>query len=1102
MVVRETRTQKRKTLRFVLFATCFGLATCVSVISAPPALSQEKGASKVEDESSPEALNLYADAANLQNNSAFDVAVEEWKKLIEKFPQDPIISKAKHYLGICYLRMSPPNQEAAIASFEQALTDPKLEVREESLVNLGLSLFQVGRDANAGEKEPKLEKAIQVFQVFLKDFPDGAFADKALFYSAECEYALGRREKAAKHYSTLANSPNYEKSAIRPDAIYAMGVNFEELKQDPQANDAYDDFLKRYPDHKLAPDVRLRKAELALKANNLPLALELFKGLSEGKNESLQDYILYRYGFVLAKLGKFDESSAVYKRLAKEFPDSQYSSASVLAAGQTLMRDRKYAEAAPFFQKLLANKDEAAAEAAHWLCQIATLENKGPSAIPVAREALTWSKGTKWHTALQMDLADALLDQPATKAEARKIFEQVATEHADDALAPRATYNAAFAALQLSDVNEAKRWADQFLSKYPKDALVSDATYVSAEAQLQLGNPAEAAKTFAALVAADKENAMQPVWQLRYATSLFLSKSFEPTIKQLNSVMAMLKQPPQIAEAHFLIGASQLQLNQTKDAIASLNKSLEVAPKWTQADEVELLLSRAYQQDGNVGLAKQWLQKLVTDFPDSRFKQQAQYRIGQIAAGAGDYDEAVANYDAILNATNKSGLVDFAAYAKAWVLMQKKEYDPALKLLEPLVQPTRKDSVATESRLATALCLRATGKVDESLQLLKQVLDSGVQGNFLGNVLYETSVSHNEKKEYDQAVAALSRIVKEVPSYPGMDKVLYELGWAFKEQDKKDDAHRIFQDLIAKYPESSWVPEASFHVGQAAYAEEKFDRAVKAYSVAFSKTKDVQLQEKSLHKLGWAYFKQKEYGKATEQFEKQVSAYPNGELLVDALFMQAQCLFKLEKYPDAFSGYQEARTSLEKLPSREAVSETIQTLIYLQGAQSARELKKWDTAEAWLNVIKERYSSTPYLAETLYELAYCYQNQQKPEEALKVYGQVAEKYRNEVAARSRFMMGELYFSKQDFPKAIAEFQRVMFGYGGKQAPEPIQNWQARSAIEAGRCAEILIQPLKGERRTKAIGIAKDFYKYILENHGKHELAKQATTRFEELDKLK
>ena len=99
------------------------------------------------------------------------------------------------------------------------------------------------------------------------------------------------------------------------------------------------------------------------------------------------------------------------------------------------------------------------------------------------------------------------------------------------------------------------------------------------------------------------------------------------------------------------------------------------------------------------------------------------------------------------------------------------------------------------------------------------------------------------------------------------------------------------------------------------------------------------------------------------------------------------------------------------------------------------------------------------------------------------------------------MLGELYFGQRDFTKAIPQFQRVMYGYGGESAVPEIKSWQARSAFEAGRCSEVLIADLKGEKRDKAIKIANDFYQYILDKHPQHEIAAQAKTRLEALKQL-
>ena len=185
------------------------------------------------------AIAYYADAANFQNNGAFALAIEEWNKLLKEFPKDPLASKAWHYLGVCHMQLEKPDYEAAQKAFAESLKDVKLDIREETLIQLSWSLFSAAREEPAGSPKQKanLQSAQQRLTEFLKSYGDGAYADQAHFYLGEIEYALGARDKAIGHYETMLRSKSLAKSSLRPDVRYALGVAYEEAneRRKPQA---------------------------------------------------------------------------------------------------------------------------------------------------------------------------------------------------------------------------------------------------------------------------------------------------------------------------------------------------------------------------------------------------------------------------------------------------------------------------------------------------------------------------------------------------------------------------------------------------------------------------------------------------------------------------------------------------------------------------------------------------------------------------------------------------------------------------------------------------------------------------------------------------
>src|SRR5262245_47535006 len=80
----------------------------------------------------------FQDAANFQNNKAYDLAIEEWEKFLKNNPKHSRFVQAQHYLGICYLQLQPPKYEKAIEAFEgvvkvmEGKDPPKFEQLEET----------------------------------------------------------------------------------------------------------------------------------------------------------------------------------------------------------------------------------------------------------------------------------------------------------------------------------------------------------------------------------------------------------------------------------------------------------------------------------------------------------------------------------------------------------------------------------------------------------------------------------------------------------------------------------------------------------------------------------------------------------------------------------------------------------------------------------------------------------------------------------------------------------------------------------------------------------------------------------------------------------
>ncbi len=846
----------------------------------------------------------------------------------------------------------------------------------------------------------------------------------------------------------------------------------------------------------------MRLADLLLAAGKPAEAEELLNSLAGDREQRLADYALLRLGYALEQQDKLEEATRKYEALQANYPDSKFAATAALSLGQSLFKSGRHAEAIEQFQKVLAGKDAQAADAAHWMALTYLRQQRPEAAVALLEEVLVWSKELPNRVALEMDYADALYAQPAQLSQARAAYESLATSHPNDPLAPRASYNAAFAALQQGKFSEARMWSESFLSRYPQDALRNDVAYVAAEALLQEGEHAAAAQAYGKLREADPSNQAFPTWTLRLAMAHYLSGDYAAAMSLLSEEMRRFQEDNQRAEAQFIVGASLLYEEQPEAAIKQLEASWRTSQDWSSADEVLLMLAEAQQRNKNNQAAKKTLETLLEKFPNTRLKTQAEYKLAQLSAALNQLDAAISKYESIVANPEASNLHSFASYGIAWCLMQQDKFEPALQRLRPLLQTGVKSSMHDEIRLAEGVCLRKLGRLDEAAASLQALLRSSPNGDSAASGLYELGLALTEQGNIAAANEQLLRIVDEVPNYPNLDKVLYELAWNYHELGDSKQAADTFKRLVKECPQSEFSAEATYMLAQQQYAAERYDQAAQTYTSILKQTDDAELLEKAQYKLGWSLFRQQQFDQASRRFEQQATDFPTGALAVDALFMQAECLFEQDNFDGALSGYRKARGNLEANPGISSASDQVQTLIYLHGAQCLREQKRWQECEDWLDVIVERYSEGPYIATALYELAYCKQNSDQTEEALALYEEVATDYRNEIGARAGFMRGEIYFAKRDFVQAIREFQRVMYRFGADKAPEAIENWQVKSAFEAARCTEVLLENPRGISREKLVQNAQDFYRFIVEKHPAHEMAAQAQTRLGELQKLR
>ncbi|MHB9064867.1 MAG: tetratricopeptide repeat protein [Pirellulaceae bacterium] len=1038
--------------------------------------------------SSPEALNVYTDAANFQNNSAFDLAADEWARFLERFADDPLAPKAQHYLGVCQMQLK--QYAKAAESFQRVIAKyPQFEQLEDTYLNLGWCRYSMATAGDAAQ----YPLAAETFNKLAADYPKGKYVEQALFFEAESLYASGKRQEAALAYGRLVTG--YVESKLRSDALYALGVTLEEMGDWVQANKAYDMFLADYAKSELLTEVRMRRAETILQQGDVEQAEQLFADVASVEGFDAADHALMRQAFCAARLNKMADAGALYAAVAERFPQSKDASEAALSAGRCYYRAENYDEAAKWLSQVVSAGGEPAAEAAHWLCRI-HLRAKRPDLVLSLADSVMSQAGTSPFAAnLRLDKADALYEMEGHRADALAEYLAIAQAYPDQDVAALALYNAAFAALDLKQHDQALDLADQFLQRFASHVLAPDARYIVAECQIQKKDYAAAESLYRTLIEQTPEHPEKGLWQVRRGLVAYLQKNYQAVIDLLTPIVAQLTSPDQKAESLYLIGLSHYQLGQFSEAAAQLQAATSTSAEWRQADETLLYLARAQHKIGQIPQALATLEALLKSYPATALADQVSYHLGEYRYAIDQYPEAIAAYDEVIHKFPQSTFVPFALYGKGWASLKSGQYEPAAASFTTLIDHYAEHQLRNDALLARGMCHRQQQKFAEAIADLDQYLAANPQAPQRADALYERGLAEASLGEYAKSAATLTSLLTEQPDYPGGDKVLYELGWAHRSQRDEAAAVQAFATLVQKYPASPLAAEANFHVGEDCYAKKQYADAAAAYQQA-AQANNLALAEKVHYKLGWAYYQLQQYPQSLEQFEAQLQNHPDGPLASDASFMKGECLFRMKDY-------QKALPALVEAMGRPASSPQIAVLRQMHAGQAALQLEKYPESIAFFDVVIQEFPESNYLAEAHFERGRAQQKLNQLEQATADFKQAAERSRDVVGARAQFMVGEIGFQKKQYEEAIKDFQRVMFGYGADQASPEVKNWQAKAGYEAGRCSEVLIQQSAASASERAMRVAdaKKFYRYVVETHPENEMAAQAKKQLDVLAQL-
>ena len=369
-----------------------------------------------------------------------------------------------------------------------------------------------------------------------------------------------------------------------------------------------------------------------------------------------------------------------------------------------------------------------------------------------------------------------------------------------------------------------------------------------------------------------------------------------------------------------------------KAAIARYQDFLKTYPKDPGNDRVLYQLSRAQEQSGSLEVSLQTLDRLVRDYPNTLYRDEANFRRGELLFTTREYVKAEAAYATVLKGGSNNLYRERALYMQGWSMFKQGRLEEALHPFFGVLDiklPGRED----EQELASVASLSRADRelVEDTFRVM--------------------SLSLENLKGAETIPAYITSDVRRIYEF----RVYQQLGELYIKQERVKDAADTFGTFARLHPLHAQAPLLQARVigiyEQAGFANLALD-AKKGYVGRYGSTSEFRraneagweraqpLVKTHVAELARHYHasaqKSKntaDYQEAVRWYREYIASFPNDPQAAQNNFLLAELLFEDSRFTEAAVEYEKVAY---QYPSHEKAADAGYAALLSYAAQEKR----------------------------------------------------------------------------------------------------------------------------------------------------------------------
>ncbi|OPC25543.1 hypothetical protein BAX95_01120 [Elizabethkingia meningoseptica] len=796
------------------------------------------------------------------------------------------------------------------------------------------------------------------------------------------QYAEGNTEKAFQYFDSIKNNPKYAKT-IRP---YYVQLYFNEKNYDKAIEEG-----KALLNENISKDygVEVNKiiGESYFMKKDYASAYPYLKTYLNSKSVPSESD-LYEIGFVAAQLKKHDEAVGYYNQLiSSQSPLAQ--NAYYQLGNAYLETGRKREALSAFRSASQMNYDAKVQQLAYE--QYAKLGydigNPFESNSQVLQNYIT-----KYPNAGNLQEMKGLLVKSylysGNYKETLSAIKKLGNQSAETSkLEQEAAFLLGTEEFNKGNFTEAETLFEYSLKYSYNKEFNARAQYWMGQSQYQMGDYSSATETLQKLYnsGADFEEKQQLPYDLAYA--YFKNKKFQDAQKYF-------KQYLQNPKAEFKNDA-ELRLADTHYANNELNDAIAIYDKNTDATDYtqfQKAMSLGFKGDSEAKIAA--LKKLIADYKNSEYADDAQYEIGVAYASDERYAEANDYFNQVIKSSQDKDLVANASIYRAQNYADLGQADKAIAEFKKLGE-TYKGTAYADKVVAAAKSVYLKNGDTAAYQSFATAVGVKISSSELDEINLSTAQKLYANKDYKGAISYYEKYLTQRPTGGKLYQAQYELGESYYQTKNTTKAVLILTEVANAqndYQEDAQVRLAQLYIAQNNSSE------AKKYLQNLVNSSNAGIKNYAITEMMKISVDADDFSQA-EKYADQILANPKNAASVkeQAQIIKARSLMKRGNDSDAKKAY----TALEKSANPEVAAEALYAKAYYQNKGKA-----FKSSNETIFKLSNNYASEEYWgAKSLVLMA-------------KNYLALGDKY------QASYTVDQIIANYKDFPDVVTEAKQV------------------------------------------------------------------------------